>query len=187
MCIRDRQGFNGPPTVVSREEFDRAVGAGEVRESFRGVYGPPGHPELAAHYAEQFRSGDHYPGTGIYGNGTYVSMHRENAAHGEVLRVGLRRDAKVISHDELVAQMHAHSAADAAKTGRIGRIADLDHRMMSEAMHVPDDDTAGRVAVYAKYNTLKDHAASVEYRVSSDAGRFAALRGYDAIDVPNGQ
>lgn len=66
------QGFDGLPDVVTKEQMDEYVVAGE-RELFRGLdaYGIRG--KTGEDLAEQFRSGDLYVGKGIFGNGIYVA------------------------------------------------------------------------------------------------------------------
>ena len=187
--IQRLQGFDGPPTVVSREEFDRAVAAGEVTETFRGVHGGG-----AQDQADAYRDGDLYPGTGIYGNGTYVAMDRSQAdafagrhpegdpAAGAVLRIGLASDVRVVSLTGLRAEMSEYMAR---QSGRTEQVQDLDRQMRRAAERT--DTIEDQVAVYNDYNGRKVAAAGPEYLVSQDEGRFAALRGYDAIDVPGGQ
>ena len=186
--IRERQGFNGPPRLASRAELDRAVADGEVTETFRGFNG-----DGAAAYAEQYRTGEQYPGSGVYGNGTYVANDRSQAELfagrwepgsdvGEVMRLGLRTDAKVVSIAKLQAEMKAWQRRNAATKARLD---DLDQQMRKAAERA--DTTEERIAVYADYAARKAAAAGPEYLLSQDAGRFAALRGYDAIDLPDAQ
>lgn len=178
-AILAKQGFDGKPTVVSQDEFDRALSDGEVEETFRGLHG-----SRAAQYAEQFRSGELHTGTGIHGNGTYVTTSRaeanNHAGGGTVLRVGLKRDANVVTDTALRTEMDAYRRANKDRTKRVE---ELDREMRQKAMDVDDDDTAGRIAVYDRYKKLKNEALGAEYQVRDDPGRFAALRGYDAIRV----
>lgn len=186
--IRRAQGFDGLPDVVSKADFDRAVSAGDVVETWRGVNGGK-----ANEYAEAFRSGDLHPGWGVYGNGTYVANDREQAelaagrfepgsTEGALLRIGLTSDANVISIEMLRAEMKAYDRKNAS---RMVEAEELDRQMLKAAERV--DTTEERIAVYAEFNARKNEILGPEWRVSRDAGRFAALRGYDAIDVPNGQ
>lgn len=111
------QGYGGLPEVVSREEMDRRVGAGWP-EMWRGV--SDSQHGTAAENAEQYRSGKLYPGSGIFGNGTYAAVDPKTAlgyADGEigrdfhttpgVIRIALRPDARVIDFDELV-ELYPH-------------------------------------------------------------------------------
>lgn len=103
------QGFDGLPDVVIKEQMDEYVAAGE-RELFRGLdsYGMRG--KTGEDLAEQFRSGDLHVGTGLFGNGTYVTYGTDKydaegymgaEREGAMLRMALKSDAKVISIDEL--------------------------------------------------------------------------------------
>lgn len=133
-AIQEEQGFNGKPQIVSRDEFDRAVAAGEVTELHRGILG-----ENAGQYAEEYRSGPHWPGMGAYGSGTYAandSSYLDEFTPDARLRIALRPDARVITLSNL--------------RGEHGK-------------HKPSSDA--------------------ERSVTKDLGRFAALKGYDAVDV----
>lgn len=90
------QGFDGPPQVVSPEEFE-ALGDDHVRV-YRGLSG-----DGAEDYAEDFRSGDVYAGVGVHGNGTYTSTSEATAedyagvdpAGGATLRMALPPGARI--------------------------------------------------------------------------------------------
>lgn len=70
------QGFDGLPHIVTKQEMDEYIAAGE-RELFRGLdsYGMKG--KTGEDLAEQFRSGDMYVGTGLFGNGIYVAYGKD--------------------------------------------------------------------------------------------------------------
>ncbi|GAA3027268.1 hypothetical protein [Streptosporangium longisporum] len=101
--IWKEQGFDGLPRAVSDEELDADIAAGGI-EMFRGLTGSSGRP-----YAEQFINGDeHFPGLGVFGNGTYTSPAAYFAAtyavtdgRGSMMRMALRSDARVIDYDKL--------------------------------------------------------------------------------------
>lgn len=101
-----QQGFDGLPAVVSSSDLDAAIQGG-AKEIFRGLSGPD-----AAKYAEQFRSGEAFAGTGNYGNGTYFGIGPggqkvatqyagTSSNQGTVIRAALRADAKVASWDDI--------------------------------------------------------------------------------------
>lgn len=103
------QGFDGLPHVITKQEMDEYVAAGE-RELFRGLdsYGMKG--KTGEELAEQFRSGDLYTGLGLAGNGTYVAYGADKYdaegymgadAEGAMLRMSLKSEAKAISIQEL--------------------------------------------------------------------------------------
>lgn len=126
-AIQDAQGFNGPPEVVSREEFDRAVASGSVVEAFRGLSG-----SNAEQYAEEFRSGDHFPGSGWIGGGTYMTT--ETALLGDwqpdaALRIGLKSDARTISHADIRQKLEDFQAANPGMKRRLDSIAGNEGRL----------------------------------------------------------
>lgn len=167
-AIGRRQGFDGKPTVGS---IDETVKAGGI-EIHRGVVGYKGSntmkPQKAAEIVEEFKTGEYEPGTGLYGNGFYFSTSSRVARHyatwnkgdGARLRAGLKPGAKVVDYDHLQGEMKAWKAEVAPKTQSI-------------------------TDLYAKdFKTPRDQYSPhmVEY-VMSDPGRFAAMKGYDAIKV----
>lgn len=107
-ALADEQGFSGPPQVVSPQEMDDLVAGGNT-EMFRGIGG-----EAAAQYAESYRSGEpFYTTNAAYGQGMYFTPDREYATAyaqngGQVLRVALDKNARVISYEDA----HAGAKAD---------------------------------------------------------------------------
>lgn len=110
---RDR-GFDGLPEVVTKEQMDRYVAEG-APELFRGLdsYGMRG--KTGEDLAEQFRCGELYVGTGLFGNGVYVAYGADKydaegymgaQEEGAILRMILKADAKAISYDELLDQQN---------------------------------------------------------------------------------
>lgn len=175
-AIQEEQGFNGLPQVASGEEVDAAVAAGAT-EVFRGLQ--------SADFAEQFRSGSLYPGDpGLFGSGTYASPNRDVAlgfASGDnaaVLRIALRRDAKVISYADLLKLRAKHGGTRASQA--------LSERQAAELAQVDPGDSASVAAILARYDELRVRQSS-RSRVNADEGRIAALLGYDAISVPTGR
>lgn len=178
-AIIGRQGYAGKPRVVSKAEFDDTLGRGDVREVWRGVTGTD-----AGKYAEQYRSGDFYVGLGINGDGTYVAM---NKADGEyygsmLLRIGLAKDAKVVSADQLDREMDAF-------------FAQVEHRRKSAELKRLDEkllkDLAAARTARDRANVRRKYRDNVfgldsdrSIALQRDPGVFAALRGYDAIEIP---
>jgi len=143
------QGFTGTPEVVDRAEMDRRVAAGWP-EMWRGVsdytvresdnVGSRTRTVTAEENTEQFRSGDYYPGVGIFGSGTYASVDPDTAlgyvsgSLGEdyastpgIARIALRPDARTVDFDELLEQYPDLAAArrpgDRAVLQDVGRLA----------------------------------------------------------------
>lgn len=182
-AIIARQGFDGPPKVVSGKDFDAAAAAGDVRETWRGLSPPARGPSPAA-MAEQYRTGDFYVGLGINGDGTYVAIGKTDAqTYGStLLRIGLRKDAKVISADALDVEM------DRFFDG-------LDRRRKSAELRRLDEkllkDLGAAKTARARANIRRKYRDAVfgldsdrSIALQRDPGIFAALRGYDAIEIP---
>lgn len=105
---RDR-GYDGLPEVVTKEQMDQYIADG-APELFRGLdsYGMRG--KTGEDLAEQFRSGELYVGTGLFGNGIYVAYGADKydaegymgaEEEGAMLRLTLKPEAKTISVREL--------------------------------------------------------------------------------------
>lgn len=100
--IARQQGFDGPPKVVSRQQLDKRIAAGD-REMFRRVAGFG--DVSAADAAEQFRSGSAYYGRGEWANGIHATTNGERVAkYGSpegALRMALRADARTVTIEQL--------------------------------------------------------------------------------------
>src|SRR5688572_20975930 len=101
------RGFDGHPELVTKEQLEEHVSNGEPL-LFRGVTSPE--------YAEQFRRGDLYPGTGSAGNGIYctyrVHYARDKATgEGEVMRMTLKSGAEIADEFQIDAEMHREREA----------------------------------------------------------------------------
>ncbi len=104
-------------------------------------------------YAEQFRTGDLWVGLGAYGNGTYAMPDWR------------KTDAN--GYGSTVIRMVLHPDAKVISREEL-------HRLMDE------DGIHNRVRVYKGTEAGED---APRFRVMADEGRYAALRGYDAIMV----
>ncbi|GGL06014.1 hypothetical protein GCM10011588_20610 [Nocardia jinanensis] len=162
------QGFDGLPTVTGPAEVDKIVKAGSW-ELFRGVAAR--HGVSAREYAEQFRSGPYLPGRTLgyvgVGNGTWVTPLKSEAvryAAGDaegVVRMALpRRGVRIGAYGDL-----------AAEQSRVLAPIEQEIRQFKDA--------GARVETSDRLWALEDKRA-----VLDDAGRFAALRGYDAYTTP---
>lgn len=126
------QGFDGLPHIVTKQEMNEYVAAGE-RELFRGLdsYGMRG--KTGEELAEQFRSGDLYTGLGLSGNGTYVAYGADKYdaegymgadLEGAILRMTLKFEAKVISIQELKSIQEKDAIVQThSELGELGRYA----------------------------------------------------------------
>ena len=153
-----RQGFTGLPTLVTKQQFNRYDGWGDVT-MHRGVT-KLGATESAT-FANQFRRGDYYAGRGVSGNGTYVAYGYDAATDakayggldGTVMKMKVDPKAKVVSHNDLL------------------DIQSRELKALDELMEaVPNDE--GKLRVLLQQEEL-----------IMDEGRLAVVLGYDAIDV----
>lgn len=145
------QGFDGKAEVVDKTELDARIAKGDI-ELFRGVEAKV-LPELgkgirdadykkqvlqgSRQHADEFRDGKLFIGGGVTGSGTYTTQNRSYASgyagdNGVIMRMALRKDAKVIS------------ASDARK---------LPHKNVPSAAVWGWDD--GLIAAAAGYDAIK--------------------------------
>ncbi|WP_157574210.1 LuxR C-terminal-related transcriptional regulator [Nocardia jejuensis] len=157
--IAGSQGFDALPALAGADEVDAMVATG-CQELFRGVRDP--------RYLAEFRTGRYLPAipfSSSFGIGIYASTDRDIAlgyADDQpecVDRMVLRPEARTIDFALLLDDMTRATAT-------------LDNE---------ESDLSGReqtASVRARRQEL-----SVKREVLSDAGRFAAVRGYDAYVV----
>ncbi len=192
-AVYRRQGFDGPPTLVSPDQFDALVAQGEIAPLYRGVKSPtrydessgkwvPGEGPTAGQMHEMLRIGPtHWAGLGGYGNGTYFTPDQLFAesysdnypSQDSLLRAALRPDARVTTRKELE-QLYFETYSYQGRSNR------LQDRLMQE---LTDDPSNAQVIVEAhKERSTALRATYDEYRETfiGDLGRMAALLGYDA-------
>jgi hypothetical protein len=173
------QGYHTKPEVLPAEQMDRRVASGWT-EVFRGFGDLPD----AKRYVEDFRSGDeHYPGLGVRGNGTYSTTVFQEAH--EYTDPPISDEAWTALSDEQMYEMDASLAADHTKWPGILRMAISPHARIADynPTYGPpgqlwDEFMADRAAAREQ---SRDDLAAIQ-----DLGRYAALRGYDAIRIPGG-
>jgi 8-oxo-dGTP pyrophosphatase MutT (NUDIX family) len=112
-AVQELRGFNAKPKVVSTADFDSLMAKGDHVEVLRGVkdHGYGASRVTGKDLADQYREGEHFPGHGIFGSGTYADSNRgrgnvaagyaSGGGGGEVLRMALPKDAKIIKESEL--------------------------------------------------------------------------------------
>jgi SPP1 gp7 family putative phage head morphogenesis protein len=164
------QGFTGRPELVSNVELDEFVDAGE-RELFRGV--------SRQSRADDFMSDKYFGGTGLHGNGIYTVSPKNDSVNsrlsaeriakdyarspaGQIMRMTLRKDAKLVDEDELDNEMTTEQA----------RLVKYYENQLAELAKDAHKHADAIVALFKE----KDRAMQFTY----DPGRFAAARGYDA-------
>jgi len=109
--VQEQRGFNGKPEVLSRSEMDQLEAAGTHVELLRGV--KPTHTATSKELTDAFKTGDHFPGHGCFGSGTYADSSKGfgNRAEGyagprgDVIRMALPKTARVIEESELEAKV----------------------------------------------------------------------------------
>lgn len=169
--IYRRQGFDGPPRVVTAGEMDELVSRGEVIEVWRGIerHQDPHTGEWtdARTLAELYRTGPYFAGQGVRGNGTYTSTDRHRAEvgyseAGGLLRIGLAADARIVTYREFTEELNPYTDP----SERFKR-----HWLMGKQDEsILDQATQEEIAAW----------------VLHDEGRLAAARGIDAIKVDRG-
>jgi hypothetical protein len=161
--IYEAQGFHGRPEVLPEAEMDARVASGWV-EVWRG-FGKVG-ADSQAEYLEAFRSGsEHYPGLGIWGNGTYTTT-RFSEARGYAEWTRPRDGMSFEEEDDAYDDYHTHHG--------IARMA-----INPQARGVDYDEISTRLRAERE---TRDEAWR---RSMGDVGRYAAAHGYDYIKVDN--
>ena len=167
-ALNKMQGYDAVPSLVSEAELARAQAAGS-RVLYRGVSGA----DIAGSAAErnllalkrvnQFKGGDLYTGTGVFGNGTYTAYGANGftearafaGADKAVMKMALKENAKIVKYEEL------RKVQEEARKIVKG--------LRREAFRLEND------ALLARSQVL---SSCIE-----ETGRFATVLGYDAIDV----
>jgi hypothetical protein len=121
-----------------------------------------------ADMATQFRSGDHYVGFGIFGNGYYSSTYRPTAEH------------------------YANEVFGSTGTGQVGGGAVLDMALIPDAKIIKYDDLEMLIndpegSIQQALQLLDGEDREAFRRITLDPGRAAQILGYDAIEVPNAE
>lgn len=120
-AVQDIRGFNAKPKVVSKSDFDSLIKQGGHIEMLRGLkdHGYGTSMVTGAKMAEQFRSGDNFPGHGVFGSGTYTDSSKglNNASKqyrgyggGAMIRMALPKTAKIIKIGDLEKKVKDHPA-----------------------------------------------------------------------------
>jgi hypothetical protein len=167
-AIDEERGFNGKPHVVSAAEMDKYIADGE-QELFRGI------PQR--HHAEAYRTGDHFVGQGISGNGTYTAY----APKGEKI-VQTLMDGTIVKETKRTRSDAIDEASDyTSSNGVVMRMT-----LKKDAKVVKFTDVMKRqfdILETPEYKNASPQAQQNIRAMVSDAGKWAALHGYDAIDV----
>ena len=151
--------YDAKPTVVSKKVFESELK--NSKEEFPELWRGLGDPK----FAEQFKTGDFYCGTGIYGDGgAYVGYGAGAKGMGELyctggkdalLRMQLKKGARVVDYDDLQKLM----------------VEDTGSKQFLENLWERVDSNESLAYLDLLRNMTKD------------PGHYAMLRGYDAIRV----
>lgn len=156
--IAEKQGFSDTPTLLDATEFDKIEG----RLIYRGM--------TEEKYAVQFKDGDYFGGSGVYGNGTYFAEKRAEALgyayekEAQMITAKMPKDFKVIDFYDIGTELSEYKKVKGL---------DFEYNSLNE-LYKSKQLTADEAKMWMKHN-----------RVTSDIGRFAAMRGYDAIKMFN--
>ena len=136
----------------------------------------------AERYHSEYATGQLFPGLGVSGNGTYTTTSREygqafataNNRPGVLMEMALDPAARTVHIDALREENNAALAAVRAEIDQL--VGGLTERMagaqsVTEREQLMDQVIAEQQRLLAKRSAL------------TDPGRYAASRGYDAIEV----
>jgi hypothetical protein len=203
-------GFDQLPEVVSKADMDKLSDDGAVMMA-RGV-GRAG-ATSAATLAEQFRSGDYFTGNGIYGNGTYVGHSGQFAVNGKkfvtkstkttqkaawkkvkghgyitssgsTLRMALKPGAKVVTATTMIKELN--DLDNDINNWEKKQIGYLQKKYSGGVLASKTNELKAKVA---KMKSVLGVAAHYDNppgdRRSGTSGRYAVVRGYDAVALNN--
>jgi hypothetical protein len=116
-AIAHRQGFDGLPRVVDRDEFERlAQGRPVIYRAVSATETDAG-AMTAAELQEQMRTGPSVPGTGHYGSGFYFGNNEEDVTEyygdrtpGSTVRAVLKSNARAVDFDAINADWERFKA-----------------------------------------------------------------------------
>ena len=166
--VQGMQGFDHPPDLLSAREIEAHIRAGEV-ELWRG--------DTKQDYTDMMLKGEYHPGLGYRANGTYAqegkngwqtaksyaSMSRHGVQNARITRMTLKSNARIIGYGQLKSEQ------------------------ARDVRHFEDEGKAA-----AKRGDLTEAARLQDLSaiIAGETGRYAAMRGYDAVhfrDAPNQQ
>jgi|GEM_PF-6423013 len=129
-AIQELRGYNKKPRVAAKTDMDALIAKGDHIELLRGVKDVAG-VATARQLADQYRSGGHFPGHGIFGSGTYADSNKgagnvaaQYGMGGAVMRMALPKTAKIIKASELERLVPAAPAGFVGYSGKGGKSRD---------------------------------------------------------------
>lgn len=195
-AVADRQGFTARPTTISGEEFARQ--AADPNSDYIAVYRGIG-GDKRYEYIEQFRSGDYFAGKGMYGNGTYTTDDIGSALQytaktrgaqdydpDSIMRILIPKNAKLATSETLLDEYENMSNQIASRMSDLKSQIKNTSRERSLLMRSsPDADVS---ALTSELQNLEEQLKKVSglSAVTTNFGRFAAMKGYDGILLNQG-
>lgn len=98
-AIAKKQGFTEKPKVIRKDEFDKLPKTKHII-TYRGL--------SDSKYYEDFKTGEYFAGTGIYGAGTYTGgkgVAKGYSSSGETLKIAIPKTAKIIDRKQIKLEM----------------------------------------------------------------------------------
>lgn len=129
--LYNEKGFNAKPQLMDAEEFEK-LDRDEYEIVFRGVANNNEAGITAYEINEQFKTGDLYYGSGLYGGGTYTTGSKNMAIHygaDDVMVMAFRKDAKIVNYSEV-----AGFSNDNSKKRMFDFLSDVKHNNRTRAM-----------------------------------------------------
>ena len=193
--LAERTGFDAKPTIVADADWQAVIDDGWV-PMYRGINGDSA--DDVARYVSEFIEGEfEFGGSGMFGSGTYTTDIRETAesyarhahgigqqqgerAAGEVIELALHPDAKVIDVDDINREVMEFIEERRRWENSVSQF--------TRRQQVDADGYTFEVAV--PYEELPvdiqrqvDRFNAMYQMAEDDPGRFALMRGYDAIRI----
>lgn len=164
--IARQRGFDKKPELASAERVNELWASGQP-ELWRGV--------SDARYVDEFKTGDYYAGAGIYGNGTYTFAAFNNTPAASQL-------AQIFVDASGYARGNGTRLRMTLKPGsRVAKLSELKDDIASEQRRLRNERSDAR----DRGDTARADELNLEYQIISDPGRFAALNGYQALEIGN--
>lgn len=168
-AAQELMDYNGKPTILSADDFDKVEGV----KVYRGV-------ERKSH-VDAFLDGDNYAGQGVYGNGSYSTTNQKYALQfaennlDNVMELKITPDFNTVTVQEMNIWRNTFEKEIEYKINQL-------QWARKEAFDLQDYKSA-----VAKIDAQLEEMYLIKQRLGHDLGTLATLRGYDAIVVNAGE
>lgn len=176
-AIAAQQGFDGPPQIVGRDEFDKLKAASGAIPLYRGTEHNFDTVQSGDEVAAAFRHGPIHYGQGFSGNGIYTSSSRDEALGytsdrhpGSLNEMVLSPSARTIGYRDVQRQMDRDMPADTRER--------LEAVSATQQLAFKPGARAGDMIVQAQ--AMRDKLQPQDW-LWMDPSAYAMARGYDAI------